>query len=666
MTTANRTMLRALSLAGLLVAASWPAEAQIASGSYVGNGAAGRAITGVGFRPDIVIVKVDFDGGTDPNPPCSSLDDCSSAVIRTSTMAGANSKPVKGNQAYAANMITALNADGFSAGNDRKVNALNSCPASTTTPCTYYWVAIKANANIKVGSYTGNNGTQAITGLGFSPEWVTTIPTDTASPMMRFSVDANSYHWWSGGPLGPAIASLDASGFTVQNGCGGSCDQNANTVTYHYVAMNDTPGQIKVGLYAGNNATPRSITGAGFRPQYVMTRGLSPATFEQCERTSAMPALQSVTFRGALTSVANGNSGKRIRALEVDGFAIGGAGGAGDLVNATGSNYAYLAIATNGCCNLSDDGSRDGTVTVNAPNQFEMRFNAALGGGIDQLFDLAEDPAKAVDLAGGVNDLRTLHDFEIAPDSGGFAGVNHTTEDNTAGAKVDLLEATATRVRVRQEAFFQQDGGANILGGLKGIGDYSVYGSGRTAVRWTETDWNTAAFGLCQAPDRDDRALHGWRTAQQLHALLRGQRRVQQLGRRRSGGGLAPGRAQRHECQDGLPDHPVAGLGGGDHGRVPGRHRGGPGVLRPGLAEQPGAEAALLASETWNLLTYFKPTNLGVGASPLARPRRDLAAAPTTARRIRIGGERRRGTERTRTRRTATSSTSPRPPTRWT
>ena len=77
------------------------AEAQIISGSYVGNGIAGRAITGLGFRPDIVIVKVDFDGQTDATPPCSSLDDCSSAVIRTSTMAGTNSKPVKGNQAYA-------------------------------------------------------------------------------------------------------------------------------------------------------------------------------------------------------------------------------------------------------------------------------------------------------------------------------------------------------------------------------------------------------------------------------------------------------------------------------------------------------------------------------------------------------------------------------------
>ena len=32
------------------------------SGSYVGDGTAGNAIAGLPFRPDIVIVKVDFDG----------------------------------------------------------------------------------------------------------------------------------------------------------------------------------------------------------------------------------------------------------------------------------------------------------------------------------------------------------------------------------------------------------------------------------------------------------------------------------------------------------------------------------------------------------------------------------------------------------------------------
>ena len=603
MTDRGRVLFRALSLAGLLLAASWPAEAQVASGSYVGNGIAGRAITGAGFRPDVVIVKVNFDGGTDATPPCSSLDDCSSAVIRTSTMAGTSSKPVKGNQAYAANMITALNGDGFTVGNDLKVNALNSCPASTT-PCLYYWVAIKADASVKVGQYTGNNGTQSIVGLGFSPEWVATIPTDTAVPMMRFSVDANSYHWWSGAPLAPTITSLDATGFTVQNGCGAPCNQNASTVTYHYVAMNDTAGRIKVGQYTGNNTSPHSIPGVGFQPEYVMTRGLSADGYEQVEKTTTMPALQSVTFRGAL-------SNNRIRDFEADGFAVGSA----TIVNDNLKNYAYLAIAGMGCCNLATADPGDGTLTVTAPGSFEMRYNAATGGGIDQLYDLAESPLRDTshDLAGGVNDLRALHDFEIAPNGGPFAGVNHTTEDNSSGSRVDLLEATPTRVRVRQDALFQADGGTNILGGLEGVGDYSVYGTGRTAVGWTEKDWNTPLFVYARrqigmtAHYTSGAPLNIYTPCYEGNGACNssgggGAAADWLLGVRNSAGArtdfltiLSQDWAQANTVEY-LADQ-TAGLEFSDQ-----------------VWQHFGAGSA--ASQTWNLLTYFKPTNLSAQVGP--------------------------------------------------
>ena len=67
------------------------------------------------------------------------------------------------------------------------------------------------------------------------------------------------------------------------------------------------------------------------------------------------------------------------------------------------------------CCALSTTEVTGSTITITGTSQFEMRFNAATGGGIDQLYDLVEDPTKTYDLAGGVNDLRTLHEYEIAP-----------------------------------------------------------------------------------------------------------------------------------------------------------------------------------------------------------------------------------------------------------
>ena len=126
---------------------------------------------------------------------------------------GVNSKPVKGSQAPAVNLITSLDADGFTVGNDLMVNDGATCGGA----CTYYWVALKANAQIKVGSYTGSStgpgDTLSVMGLGFSPEFVAVFPESTHRVLKRFNADANSYHWWAGGADNPGVTSLDANGF---------------------------------------------------------------------------------------------------------------------------------------------------------------------------------------------------------------------------------------------------------------------------------------------------------------------------------------------------------------------------------------------------------------------------------------------------------------------
>ncbi len=137
------------------------------------------------------------------------------------------------------------------------------------------------------------------------------------------------------------------------------------------------------------------------------------------------------------------------------------------------------------------------TLTVTGAGQFQMVFNTLRGGGIDHFFDLAEDPTRTLDLAGkdSLNLWGLFHSSMEAP-----AAVLYTTGTNSSGAKLDLLEATATRVKVRQESFFQRVLPATaILPGVKGIGDYSVYGQ-RLALRWNRR--TTAAV-----PDQDDHAL---------------------------------------------------------------------------------------------------------------------------------------------------------------
>ena len=172
---------------------------------------------------------------------------------------------------------------------------------------------------------------------------------------------------------------------------------------------------------------------------------------------------------------------------------------------------------------------------------------------------------------------------------------------------------------MRQDAFFQQDGGANILGGLKGIGDYSVYGSGRTALRWTQTDSNTPAFNY-------------------------GRRQIGMTGHYTGGAPLN----NYTPCYEGNTACNTSGGGGAAADWLLGVRNvvnartdfltilsqdwaqattieylatpAGVEFSDQVWQEQPGGGANALPSESWNLLTYFKPTNLGTTASPWLDP----------------------------------------------
>src|SRR5262245_60957330 len=86
-----------LALAGLVLAAG-VAQAQVVTGSYVGDGSAQRRITGLGFAPDAVIIKADS---------------AQFGVMRTSTMAGDNTKVLINATPLAPNLIKSLDPDGF-------------------------------------------------------------------------------------------------------------------------------------------------------------------------------------------------------------------------------------------------------------------------------------------------------------------------------------------------------------------------------------------------------------------------------------------------------------------------------------------------------------------------------------------------------------------------
>jgi hypothetical protein len=82
---------------------------ELATGSFVGNATVDRAITGLGFSPDVVILR-------------STSISWGLPLIQTSTTLG-GSKMMSSNAAMTTALITSLDADGFTVSSHPRVNA---------------------------------------------------------------------------------------------------------------------------------------------------------------------------------------------------------------------------------------------------------------------------------------------------------------------------------------------------------------------------------------------------------------------------------------------------------------------------------------------------------------------------------------------------------------
>jgi len=104
-----------------------------AIGAYTGNGSDARAITGLGFQPDIVIIFNDANSTDEP-------------VMRTASHAGDNTTTLTQDHGTQANQIESLDADGFTVGTDGAVN---------TNTEGYYYIAFKSTEGAVAAAYSG-------------------------------------------------------------------------------------------------------------------------------------------------------------------------------------------------------------------------------------------------------------------------------------------------------------------------------------------------------------------------------------------------------------------------------------------------------------------------------------------------------------------------------
>jgi hypothetical protein len=327
----------------------WPAGAmQLRTGSYFGDGTNGRAITGLGFQPDVVIVMADnfCNGLPGQTYPCGR-----DTVLRTSTM-GAGDISSTGYQ-YGnppmSNRIQSLDVDGFTVGEPPDHNAPND---DTTMPyhCAnhsgtrYYWTAFRAaGGELEIGDYVGDNtASRDITGLSFQPDYVLITSAEgerithrTSLMPLDTSFDVEGGGYCPGGcPFGPAIRDMLPNGFRI-----GGFD-NGTGETFHYVAWKALPGRAAVGQYTGDGTDNRSIKGTGFRPEYVAVQlGATPPNSSTAVKMGAMGAATDMAYPyiyygGPL------NPTNAIQGLEADGFQVGSDPG----LNSLGVTFYWVAF----------------------------------------------------------------------------------------------------------------------------------------------------------------------------------------------------------------------------------------------------------------------------------------------------------------------------------
>lgn len=384
------------------------------TGYYVGNGVASRAITGVGFQPEFIMIKSTTTAGV--------------AVFKTSAMPANNTAYMSATADNTAGNI-AFNADGFTIGTLANVNSANVL---------YTWTAFRgsdctATGNFCVGTYTGNGvATRAIT-TGFQPSVVIAKrSTAVAAHFRTASMPANRTEFFTSttaDTAGGYIRSMDATSFTV-----GSTADNVNAGVYYYIAFKTDPGVAAEGTYTGDGTDSRNITGVGFQPDLLVIKNSTSATTNN--RRAVMSTDQSNGDSASFIGDAVADLTNYVQALQSTGFQVGSGvgtnestftmywfalGGAPPPHAAGGSSFtmatgSYTGNAT--ARSIAGIGFQPDLVIIkdNAANQQVFRIKPMAG---DITAYLA---AATADFAGGITSI----------DSNGFS-LGTSTVTNTTG-----------------------------------------------------------------------------------------------------------------------------------------------------------------------------------------------------------------------------------------
>ena len=266
--------------------------------TYTGNSTNNRAITGLGFSPDLVWIKRRSGGNQSPFWVSRGM------TISDSGGTG-NVGPLAPNQDYAQTAtntdggFASFDIDGFTLGKGSSTSNADAPyqrnNADSATYVAWCWkaggattvantdgsvasaVSVNKEGGFSIVTYTGPNGNGTIGhGLGKAPKWIVIKRLETASTWVvyhesigntkRLGLDlaggsSTSSNWWNN-------TSPTSTTFSVGTdaGHGGSTDD------YVAYCWTDVPGFSKFGSYVGNGNSDGDFVNLGFRPAFILIK----------------------------------------------------------------------------------------------------------------------------------------------------------------------------------------------------------------------------------------------------------------------------------------------------------------------------------------------------------------------------------------------------------
>ena len=266
--------------------------------TYTGNSTNNRAITGLGFSPDLVWIKRRSGGNQSPFWVSRGM------TISDSGGTG-NVGPLAPNQDYAQTAtntdggFASFDIDGFTLGKGSSTSNADAPyqrnNADSATYVAWCWkaggattvantdgsvasaVSVNKEGGFSIVTYTGPNGNGTIGhGLGKAPKWIVIKRLETASTWTvyhesigntkRLGLDlaggsSTSSAWWNN-------TSPTSTTFSVGTdaGHGGSTDD------YVAYCWTDVPGFSKFGSYVGNGDGNGQYVYLGFRPAWILIK----------------------------------------------------------------------------------------------------------------------------------------------------------------------------------------------------------------------------------------------------------------------------------------------------------------------------------------------------------------------------------------------------------